>query len=30
MKISLNRKNELKVEHYGQKPFRLANGRLNK
>jgi hypothetical protein len=24
-KIKFNKKNELEIEHYGQKPFRLAN-----
>jgi hypothetical protein len=26
-KVKFNKKNELEIEHYGQKPFRLANGR---
>jgi hypothetical protein len=29
-KIRFNKKNELEVEHYGQKPFRLANVYLQK
>jgi len=29
-KIKFNKKNELEIEHYGQKPFRLANVQLNK
>jgi hypothetical protein len=29
-KIKFNKKNELEVEHYGQKPFRLANVYLQK
>jgi hypothetical protein len=29
-KIKFNKKNELEVEHYGQKPLRLANVRLEK
>ena len=29
-KIKFNKKNELEIEHYGQKPFRLANVQLQK
>jgi len=29
-KIRFNKKNELEIEHYGQKPFRLANVQLQK
>src|SRR5580698_2004574 len=29
-KIKFNKKNELEIEHYGQKPFRLANVYLQK
>jgi hypothetical protein len=29
-KIKFNKKNELEIEHYGQKPLRLANVRLEK
>jgi hypothetical protein len=29
-KIKFNKKNELEIENYGQKPFRLANVYLQK
>ena len=29
-KIKFNKKNELEIEHYGQKPFRLANVQMQK
>jgi hypothetical protein len=29
-KIKFNKKNELEIEHYGQKPFRLANVQLQR
>jgi hypothetical protein len=29
-KIKFNKKNELEIEHYGQKPWRLANVYLQK
>jgi hypothetical protein len=29
-KIKFNKKNELEIEHYGQKPLRLANVRIEK